>query len=72
MDHLFRFIGFSITLLLPLNLPFHTPIISFMQTCRAAYISPQGVETNFAFVLDTKAVLVGDVLQRAIQSLKSL
>ncbi|KAK8818800.1 hypothetical protein WA538_004105, partial [Blastocystis sp. DL] len=39
---------------------------------RATYISPHGVETYFAFVSDTEAVRVEDVLQQAIQSLNSL
>ena len=43
-----------------------------MRTWRATYISPHGVETNFAFVSDTEAVRVEDVLQQAIQSLNSL
>ena len=52
--------------------PFPLLILSFMRTWRATYISPHGVETYFAFVSDTEAVRVEDVLQQAIQSLNSL
>lgn len=72
MHHLTSFEAFSSHSLSPPYSPFPLLILSFMRTWRATYISPHGVETNFAFVSDTEAVRVEDVLQQAIQSLNSL
>ena len=72
MNHLTHSEVFPFHPLSPLHSPFPILIISFMRTWRATYISPHGIETNFAFVSDTEVVQVGDVLQQAIQSLSFL